>query len=787
MSSCINFNKRLTHEKYKGKDILYSQKIKGNKVASDYELDELLKLHPNRKFIFPFLMPYTRAYLIGEKQFDPYKTKEKFSWKIEKVEQKIKKHGADSTNTKKLAKLQKKKSKLVLKEQTALKEGNWLMRAVGDPPAIYDSTKAATDLEQLRLFYQSNGYFESTIEAVSTTKKRKVSLTYAITENEPHLFNNINYSSEDPAINTLLEKKKKNRLLREGNNFSVDKITQERERLFKMFKNNGYYDFQRQQINFEVDSSIGGKKVDVYAIVDKPIEGTNEAYTIKKIYFLLDANQGGTNDTIFYNDIYYILPAGEKTSKKILNSNIKIRPNELYSSSKAQNSQQKLGNIDIFKFVNISFQKADSNTLNCFIHANSLKKYQLTSEAGANLNINQGQGLPGPFVNVSLKNRKVFNGFEILDISARYSIESQVNLTNQDQVYRSTEWGANAALWFPKLLIPGKFKYNLTNLYPKTRLQVGYTNVVRQEYRRRTINFSGNYELQNRKNQKIIFTPLEINIINTTDKTIEFENYLESLKNRGNNLTASFNPSIIEVMSLSYTFNNNDLTKNKRSYFFRLLGESGGQTFKLLHNTPNSGQKNLVFGLPYYQFYRLNSELRLYTPVSKFSNVVFRVNAGLARPFGFSDVLPYEKFFFSGGLNSNRAWNPRRLGPGTYLNKDENGNPDYRFEQQGEIIFESNLEYRGKLGGFLHGAAFIDVGNVWTIKEDAARPGSQFTTQEIWKQLAIGAGLGLRFDFSFLIFRLDVGEKLWDPGRQQLIPFTDKYARVYNIGIGYPF
>ena len=150
-------------------------------------------------------------------------------------------------------------------------------------------------------------------------------------------------------------------------------------------------------------------------------------------------------------------------------------------------------------------------------------------------------------------------------------------------------------------------------------------------------------------------------------------------------------------------------------------------------------------------------------------------------------MLPYEKFFFTGGLNSNRAWNPRRLGPGNFIARDDNGEITYRFEQQGEIIFESNVEYRGKIAGFLHGAAFVDMGNVWTIKEDEARPGSQFEVENFFKELAIGAGIGLRFDFSFLIFRFDIGEKIWDPGRQLVVPFKDKYARVYNIGIGYPF
>lgn len=718
-------------------------------------------------------------YLIGEKHYDEYKIKEKYSWKIEKYDQKIK----TEEKPNKVKKLQEKKAKLIVKEQLVLKEGNWLMRSMGDAPAIYDSTLANQDHNQLKLFYFSNGHFQSEVKTDSTIKRRKIKLTYNITENSPHIFNKHQFESSDPSILKLLKKHVKSSYIKKGAKYSENKISNERERIFKLLKDHGYYDFQRQQISFEVDSALGNKKVNVYTYIESQLGEPNQSFTIGKVYFLLDVNNSNDTDSILHENIQYIIPKGEKTTFKILSSNIKIIPGDKYSISKTQQTQQKLGNIDIFKFVNITFQKSDSTTLNAFIHANSMKKYQITTEAGANLNISQGQGLPGPFVNVSFKDRKVFNGFEILDISARYSIDAQVNLTDQQKLFKSSEWGINSSLWFPKLLFPGKFKYQFNNLYPKTRLQLGYTNAERVEYHRETINLSGNYELQNRKNQRIIFTPIDINIINTTNQSDVFQYTLDTLSN---NLKASLIPSIIETMSLSYTFNNNDLTKNKKSYYIHLFAESGGQTFKFLHNSSNVGQEDLVFGLPYYQFYKLNSELRYYKPITKYSNLVFRVNTGIAKPYGLSEVLPYEKFFFSGGLNSNRAWSTRRLGPGTFLNYTGDGD-DYKFEQQGEIIIESNLEYRGKIGGFLHGAAFIDVGNVWLVNKDEDRPGAELNSHHIWKQFAVGTGLGLRFDFSFLIFRFDVGEKLWDPGRQQFISFTDQYAREYNIGIGYPF
>lgn len=780
----MNYKRQLKDEKYDGKNVLYSQKIKGGKQLSKYDLEELYKQRPNRKLLWAF-QPYVRAYFLGTKKYNPTKIKSKYEKKISKIERKISRPKNDSS---KVVRYNRKKARLQLKQKTAIEEGNWLMRTVGEPPSLFDSLSANETQKQLELYLQSKGYFHGTVTKKinqRALKRRKVKIEYQITTEKPHLLRNVQYISEDPIIQRIINNKK-GRVLKPGQPYEVTKISTERERLFVLMKNSGYFDFQRQFIRFKIDTLHYPFTADIKIIIEQPDEGKHQQYKINEVIFFIDANAPGIKDTIEYNNIRYV-HSPEKFSKKILNGDIKIRPGDSYSISNTQTTQQKLGNIDIFKFVNITYQKTDSNQLIAYIHTSSFEKYQFTQEFGVNINVNQGHGLPGPFIKASLKDRKVFNAFEILDINGRYSLESQLNLTNQDQVFRSTEWGINTSLTFPKLLFPGKFKYNLNNLYPKTRLQIGFTDVGRVEYERTSIKFAGGYELQNRKNQRITITPMDLNVINTRNKSEAFQTYLDDLRSNGNNLFQSFSPSIVSSFIITYIFNNNDLTKNKKAHYFKVLGESGGQTLRLIQSAFGNSADGIILTLPYYQFFKLNSEYRFYLPTTKASTLAFRINSGISKPYGVSSALPYEKFFFIGGLNSNRAWSPRRLGPGTYLPRDENGDIDYRFEQQGEIIIESNLEYRGKIGGFVHGAAFIDVGNVWTINQDDARPGSRFDATQIWKQLAVGMGVGLRFDFSFLIFRFDVGEKIWDPGRQELVPFKDKFARVYNIGIGYPF
>ena len=293
-----------------------------------------------------------------------------------------------------------------------------------------------------------------------------------------------------------------------------------------------------------------------------------------------------------------------------------------------------------------------------------------------------------------------------------------------------------------------------------------------------------NYEWQKTINKSFNVSIFDLNVVNTTNVDPDFAEFIEGLSE---NFRQSFEPSIISSVNAAYIFNNNDLTKNKRANFLRLFGEMGGLIPGATQSIFDPNEPKTLLGLPYYQFVKSQIDVRTYQPVNEFATIAFRFNGGIGSPYGNSTVLPYEKYFFAGGLNSIRAWAPRRLGPGGYRQTDDNGELTYSIEQPGEIILESSIEFRSKIVGFVHGATFIDVGNVWTISEDTEREGSAFQLNSFYKQIAVGTGVGLRLNFSFLIFRFDVGVKVYDPARNGLVPLRDKYSRTYNIGLGYPF
>ena len=242
-------------------------------------------------------------------------------------------------------------------------------------------------------------------------------------------------------------------------------------------------------------------------------------------------------------------------------------------------------------------------------------------------------------------------------------------------------------------------------------------------------------------------------------------------------------------------FNNYGSGKNRAAYI-RLLAESGGTVQNFISTKIYEDR-----GWETYKYVKFNIDYRKTRPLSPTTTLAYHINSGVAVPYGDDKILPYEKYFFAGGSNGIRGWRPRRLGPGSYTPQDSLGNITYAFEQQGEILLEASIELRKNLFGFVDWAYFIDAGNIWTLEIDNNRPGAEFDLGRFYEEIAIASGLGLRFDFSFLIIRLDAGVKIYDPARAKNkrfifssgfndAPFNNTRNTepiILNIGIGYPF
>ncbi len=765
-------------------------------------LQNLLRQKPNRRIpLIPF-SPYVYVYHFGEKRYDQEKLLEEKEAIIKNHEEKIK--GEEELRNKQLS---RKKTRKLARIDKALEEGNIWMRW-GEQLAVYDSSSSEKSADQIRLFLNSKGFFNAEAD-YSTKKARKyITTTYHVKEGKAHTIDTIFYSIKDSAVYKLIKKNESASLLEKNSNYDADKFSEERDRLDNLFKNNGYYDFTKQYIEFNIDTTLSNEGVAVEMVVhDPPKRNHHKSFVVDSVIFTTDAsiaNLRRDKRVHVYNNVTY-QSFSDRYSKRILDRRLFIHPGDVYSRENTFETQKQLANLDMFKFINVFYDTTGGKTI-ANITTSPLKKYQTSNEVG--LTVIQGIGnWPGPMFNSTLKNRNIFGGMEIFELSVRAGIEGVAAATESRDIYRSQEYGVNASLIFPQFLFPlgEKSRATLGRMNPRTRVLTGYSFTNRPEYQREILKSSITYLWQ--KEQKIVynFTLADINLINSNIKIQEFEDRLRRISPA---LARSFEPSFVSSMIFSTTFNFNRYGSfmSNNSSMLKLYLESGGTTLNFL----NQSFVEEHIKLQTFQFIRFYSDFRRYLPHPSGNSFAYRINTGFALPYGDNKALPYEKYFFAGGSNSIRAWRPRRLGPGSFtpnrLNNttDENGNAngifDYRFEQTGEILLEASLEWRRNLVGFLDGAIFVDAGNIWTFNEETERIGGRFEIKDFYKEIAVGTGVGFRFDFTFLLVRLDIGTKLYDPAREEGERFVlgnigvgagnynkNREPLILNIGIGYPF
>lgn len=781
---------------------LEAQIIKGSKEVSADLLVPFFRQKPNRKI--PLLgEPYLVAYYVGKKSYDQKVS----SWQatLDSLQQiytpqATNRDSIDAEDEKPVVKeseAEKKLKKQRLKQEeaiTALKEkiekGNWLMRSVGDAPVFFDSSLMVKTASQMQLFLKQKGFFHARVTPSFTIKNKHVTVNYQIDENKARLINRFIIESIDTTVLQVIKKDSLNAALKTGIRFDEDALGKERDRISKLLQNKGYMMFGKQFVYFDVDTvNVDKDSLDVrLSILTEENSLSHKQFTVGGVTMVTDI--GEESDDLVrtkqsYKNIDY-LAFKHKYSKKLLNSRIRIRPEELYNRSKIEETQRALASLDVFKFVNVKPDTVN-NQLVTTIFASPAPINDISIETGFNM----VQTFPGPFVGFNLKNRNTFGSCETFEIRGRYSFEAQAGVIGTGKGYAGQEIGLNATLNFPKLLFFGERFNNKIGAYmPRTKLNLGYTDITRPEYSRANLRTTLTYDWTNKKNSTFSFNLIDMTIVNTSKVTDTFVQYLFNISSGGNTLLKSFDRLFISSISFNYTYFNN------KDFYLRVLGELGGTTLNLLSNKVFNADGS-IFGLTTFRYAKANVELRRYVNLKpdKSSMLALRANLGLITPYGTiggkpNTILPYEKYFFTGGTNSIRAWRPRRLGPGSFAFIDADGNLSDQIEQPGEMLLEMNVEWRQKLFGFVHSAFFIDAGNIWMINRDS-RPGSQFLLQNFWKEIAVGTGFGLRFDFSLVIMRFDFGVKVWNPALPEsqrfVLPDWNLGSTTLNVGIGYPF
>jgi outer membrane protein insertion porin family len=820
LSGCLGTRYLKEKEKF-----LYRQSIVAPKGFSTEGLSEIYAQKANRRVLGLPINSLVWMYYTGARRFHP----EKFTARRDRVEKKFSVKIEAAASKKKKTSLQYRKQKKIDGFNVKIESGNLFMQW-GEKVSVFDSANVTGTVSRLDGYLFTKGYFLGKTTYKTAEFKKRVSVKYFIQPGPHYYYDSVSYDVADSVVGKIIDQNKSEKLVKKGDTFDQDKLNKERERIDLLLKDHGYFDFSRQYVDFDIDTAFKpGYKIALRVEVKNPVRRDfHKQFKVDSVSFTTDASTTpiakAIRQTQAYRGItfnYYI----DQYSKKILSQRVFVKKDSLYNRTATFETQLKLSNLDVFKFVNINYDTSGGRFI-ANIFTSPLDRYSWSNEAGLTVT----QGFPGPYYNLTFLKRNIFRGLESFDINGRFGFEGVASPTQGAKdpsavvnYYKSTQASLNGTLTFPQFIIPlsGDAGYRFGKFNPKTKVLGGYTYTDRPPDYHRAINtVSVTYSWETKKKILVYsLTPINLNVIRSTTSN-EFNALLDTLQQHGNNLINSFKPSFVSSMLFSVTWNPNNYGNTKTSAFFlRAQVESGGTLFNFYSPTYATNA-----GLAIYKYLRFMLEIKKTVVLDKNTVLAYRFNSGMAYSYGSSRSLPYEKYFFAGGSNGVRAWRPRRLGVGSNppkLSKNtiKDGLFDYSYEKPGEILVEGSVELRKKLVGFLSGAAFIDAGNVWTFKQYQQQTGSdypdwtgntQFRLGQFYKEFGIGTGFGLRFDFSFLVLRLDVGIKAYDPARRPEDRFILNKAKfwkpysstdptgivnpgslrdpvIYNVGIGYPF
>lgn len=769
---------------------MYRQTIKAPRGINREAVKDLLVQKPNAKFGLAVPM-----YYLGKKKFK----KEKFIEKRNEVEAKFDKKIAKTSNQKKIANLHYRKQNKVDALNKKITNGNMFMQW-GDSLTLFDTAAVKKSIVKIENYLFNKGYFRRKVTADhKEIKPGKMEVAYVLEPGTAFTIDSVFYRIHDSKVLKVVKQNERGSLLKKGDAYDQDNLGKERDRIDLLLKDHGFYDFSKQFIDFEMDTSQRKDKALIQTEILNPAKrGYHKQFIIDSLNFTTDAAvttyENKKRMSVPYYGINFHFYKDEY-SKKILAQRVFLTKDSLYSRTKTFDTQRQLANLDNFKFVNVNYDTTGGRFI-ANIFASPQDRYTWGNEAGMTVT----QGFPGPYVSTNFKKRNFLGGLELFEVNGRFGFEGVASVTSQGNFYKSTEASINGSITFPQFLFPfsrsASFRYARNN--PRTKVLVGYTYTDRPEYQRAITTLSATYTWDLKRRLQFSFSPATLNIIRS-DTSAAFGEQLRNFQKQGNNLINAFKPSYVSSMIFTLTWNNGYGNVNqKKSTLLRTTLESGGTLLNFYSPSVIRNQ-----GLEPYQYVRFSFDFRKNRIINKKTSLAYRFNSGIGYAYSTNRVLPYEKNFFAGGSNSVRAWRPRRLGIGSdpppiSANISSNGYFDYRFEKPGELLLEGSIEWRQKLIGFLNYALFVDAGNVWSLRT-TSNPNAQFNWDRFYSEFGIGTGFGLRFDFAFLILRLDVGMKAWDPAREAGQRFVLNHATflgpygpnsepvIYNIGIGYPF
>jgi len=678
---------------------------------------------------------------------------------------------------------------------------NRFLRKIGDAPVIYNESDAIRSQEEIAKAVQNLGYMGASVKRTTKTKKKKLKLFYEITSGKPYIVRTLKYDISDKKIAEYLRNDSTQSMLREGMLFDVNVLDAERQRITDYLLCNGYYKFNKDYITYTADTARNTHQVDLTLhllpyktyVGDTPKE--HFQYKINKINFITDYDvlQSSAlssieiNDSLHYNgfpiyykDKLYLRP-------KVLVDNLRFASGDLYDERNVQKTYTYFGRLSALKYTNIRFfetQNGDSTQLNCYVMLTKSKHKSISFE----LEGTNSAGDLGAAASVSFQHRNLFRGSETFMVKFRGAYEAISGLQPGYKNHNYTEYGVETSINFPNFLFPFLTSDFKRRIKATTEFGLQYNYQLRPEFSRTIASASWSYKWMQKQKIQHRIDLLDISYLYLPWISSQFqEDYI---------LKYNYENRLIVRMGYNYSYNsaggalvNNTITTN--SYSIRAGFESAGNILygisKMINMRKNKDGEYAILGIPYAQYLKGDFDFAKNIIIDHRNSLAFHAGIGIAVPYGNAKVVPFEKRYFSGGANSVRGWSVRNLGPGSFA-----GDGNF-MNQSGDIKLDASIEYRTRLFWKFRGAAFIDAGNIWTIREYENQPGGVFEFDKFYKQIAVAYGLGLRLDLDFFVLRFDGGMKAINPkykkAKERYPIIHPRFSRdfAFHFAVGYPF
>lgn len=693
-------------------------------------------------------------------------------------------------------------------ENSESKFGTKMRENVAEPPTLLDNELTERSVQQLKIYMQERGFYNSNIsynEKNIGLRKKKSVVTYFVQSGERYEISKLSLEIPDTAILSVVSKYISKQLQAKKTPFDIRVLKEEQQRLTREIRNAGYYAFEESNIYFAVDTSGGYKHVELTLSVKNNTQSNYETYkksVVQNIYVYPDFDvERGSRRNVVYDTVkvdtgVYFLYRGEHYMyPEVVQRANYIHPNDYYSLHTTEKTQYQLSQNKLFKLVTITYSSASlpTDTLleNQFINCNIFISPRVPQSITAELEGTNTGGDWGAQANLLYMHRNLAKGSENFYIKTKAAREYYSALKSSDnsgKLFNAFEYGAEIGLETPVFLSPlkpEKFDYKYR---PRTNIKLAYNFNKTIDYTKPTLQASYGYTWFGNSFLTHLFKPIELTYIEFYDKSDRLLRYIEQKKY----IQYSFEDYMIFSTNYTYTHYNRQGTSKKNYHLLRMYAEAAGNLmysgFKLL-DLPAENGKYKTFGKHFAQFAKIEIDARYYQHLPNENMIVYRLFSGVAAPYLNSDGLPSVSKFFAGGANSMRAWANRSLGPGAYTDAQN----EFTY-YMGDIKFEANLEYRFPMFWYLRGALFADIGNIWTFNDNSMEQ-SAFNPKYFLQDLAVGTGCGLRFDFSFLVLRFDLGLKIKKPYRKDVIESIPIYMNKslksddmnLTITIGYPF